>query len=124
MNRTFRAVGLLVSVGLGAFAGCQDGSDLLDESALVQSGGFLKERGDDKVRGPVGPHGKVRCATRQPDDFEMARTAGEIAAHKGGPPGAAAPPPSVTGGVINVHFHVINRRRGNCQRRCAELDER
>jgi hypothetical protein len=109
MKRSVRAV-VLCFLGLGLVASCQDGADLIDPGELAGTAA-LKQSRDDKVRGPVGPHGKVRCATRQLDDLEMARTDSEVAAHKGGPPGGP-PPPSVTGGVIDVYFHVIDRGSG------------
>ena len=98
----------LVSIGLAAVAmSCQ--GDVPGADAVGPLPAAVRAD-DDKVRGPRGPHGKVRCATRQPDEAEIARVAREAAAAR--PPGGGGGPTPVTGGVINVYFHVINQGSG------------
>jgi hypothetical protein len=106
MNRSFVRM-QLVSMSLGAVTlSCQGDVPQAGEVAGVASAA----RVDDKVRGPFGPHGKVRCATRQLDDVEMARVDRDVSA-AAKPPGGGGQPP-VTGGVVNVYFHVINQGSG------------
>jgi hypothetical protein len=98
----------LVSIGLAAVAvSCQGDVPAPDAVGALPAAVRVD---DDKVRGPAGPHGKVRCATRQPDEAEVARVVREAAAAR--PPGGGGGPTPVTGGVINVYFHVINKGSG------------
>jgi pregnancy-associated plasma protein-A len=98
---------LLGSLGLGVVAmSCQGDVPEPDPVAGLPSAAKV----DDKVRGPAGPHGKVRCATRQLDEVEMARVDHDVSAAK--PPGGGGGPPPVTGGVVSVYFHVINQGSG------------
>ncbi|MEJ6000969.1 zinc metalloprotease [Paucibacter soli] len=59
----------------------------------------------------------LRCGTPHMDEERAAEIDAHMAAHRGGPwsmakPGGPPPPPQVTGGVINVYFHVINQGSG------------
>ena len=56
----------------------------------------------------------LRCATPHMDEERAAEIDAHMLAHRGGPrsllkPGGTPPPPLVTGGVISVYFHVINK---------------
>lgn len=60
----------------------------------------------------------LRCGTPAIDEIRAAEIDDETAARQGGPgngrrPGQPPPPPAVTGGVINVYFHVIYSSTGN-----------
>jgi hypothetical protein len=84
--------------------------------ASVLPGAALKADKEDKG-GERGPHGKIRCSTRQVDGVEMARVEQEIAARKPGGGGGGGGTGgtgggAVTGGTISVYVHVINQGAG------------
>jgi hypothetical protein len=62
--------------------------------------------------------GKIRCGTRDMTDAEKADDEEKVKKHQDAsgasqkPGGGTSPPPSVTGGVINVYFHVVNQGSG------------
>ncbi|HEX7896985.1 MAG TPA: zinc metalloprotease [Planctomycetota bacterium] len=70
-----------------------------------------------------------RCMTPQPTFKESAQVEKALKAHraaKGGPPGGGGgggepPGPSVTGGLINVHFHVITSTSGEGSLSAAQI---
>ena len=49
------------------------------------------------------------CGTRELSDFERSKVEADIAARK---PGGATPAPTVTGGTIDVYFHVVTGSKG------------
>ena len=55
---------------------------------------------------------KIRCSTKELSDERKAEIDRQIADHLKGPPGGGGGGVLVTGGVINVHFHVINAGSG------------
>lgn len=108
------SVGLkVITVAIGALAtSCQGDVALTGDGEGGFPAGLRKDDDkDDKVRGPVGPHGKVRCATRQLDEAELARVTHEVGANAARKPGGGGGS-GVTGGVINVYFHVVNQGSG------------
>ena len=109
---------LLVPMLLAALATCGDDRPPFDPDqgppAGPLAGAALKEdRGGER-----GPHGKIRCSTRQVDDVEMGRVEQEIAARKPGGGGGGTGGTggggggAVTGGTISVYVHVINQGAG------------
>jgi Pregnancy-associated plasma protein-A len=104
-NRSARRVVGLLLLGLGPIA-C-DGSALDGSEELVQQAAQGGEPGrpDDPGR-PDRP----RCSTRDLDDFTRGQVEQDLQAHAQRPGGGGAP--AVTGGVVNVYFHVINQGAG------------
>jgi len=103
MKRKFFAVALasvLLAVGAAVVAAQQgllpfviEGRSFVSQEAFINAG--------------------LRCATPHVDDERAAEIDAHMLAHRGGPgnarkPGDPPPQPAVTGGMINVHFHVIN----------------
>jgi hypothetical protein len=110
MKRSIRSQ--VISVVMAALAtSCHGDPDTPGDGEELLPSALRRDDKDDKVRGPFGPHGKVRCSTRQPEDAELARVAREVEAQTARRPGGGGGP-AVTGGVINVYFHVINQGSG------------
>lgn len=102
---------MLVSGGMVLGIGCMaETGDEVDDEAFVH-----QELGQKAALANGNPQ-FTRCSTRTPSDEEIARVQMEVAARlaqgEKGKPGGGDPPPPVTGGTINVYFHVINNGTG------------
>ncbi|MBK9260662.1 MAG: zinc metalloprotease [Polyangiaceae bacterium] len=94
-------------LGIGCMA--ETGDEVDDEA-------FVHQELGQKATPANGNPQFARCSTRTPSDEEIARVQMEVAARlaqgEKGKPGGGNPPPPVTGGKINVYFHVINKGAG------------
>jgi hypothetical protein len=89
--------------GVAALLSCDGDFAALEESEPAA----LKSEDHGQA---VGPHGKIRCSTRDLDDATRGQVENDLAAHANRAAiGAAA---LASGGVINVYVHVINRGTG------------
>lgn len=105
-----RIVALVLASALTA---CVAGPETPDEGALEAD----SPTGVDNSPGNI--HDVIRCATPDPTADTMARVEAELAASQAqlvpvapSPSGTGRAVQAVTGGVINVYFHVINRGTG------------
>jgi hypothetical protein len=94
-----------------AVAGCYADSTEIDESEAGERG--------DGVSNNTNPNAAFnRCSTKELNDQQKADVEAKVAAHavaaqKGtGTGGDPTPAVTVTGGTINVYFHVINKGSG------------
>jgi hypothetical protein len=85
-------------------AGSCDGEMVADAEELVQQAVQPEDPGPPE---DLGPNGKPRCSTRPLDDNTRERVERELKDHADR--AAAGTARSVTGGVVDVYFHVINR---------------
>lgn len=60
----------------------------------------------------LSPSGYLRCSSRKPTDTEMAAVDAHVQQHMAAAKANPTTTPSVTSGVINVYFHVINKGTG------------
>lgn len=96
----------LSSAALAVF-GCVAGGHESAEPEAAERGAGL-----DAGRGGSAFH---RCDTHEPGDQERADIEAKVAAHRAAAhkkPGGGTPPPTVTGGTIDVYVHVINKGTG------------
>jgi hypothetical protein len=91
-----------VAIGVGLLS--------CDGTMLDQSAEMLQQAAANEDHGPVGPHGVPRCSTRPLDDTARARVEKELKEHADR--AASGSGRSVTGGVVDVYFHVINNGTG------------
>jgi hypothetical protein len=85
-------------------AGSCDGEMVADAEELVQQAVQPEDPGPPE---DLGPNGKPRCSTRPLDDNTRERVERELKDHADR--AAAGTARSVTGGVVDVYFHVISR---------------
>ena len=83
-------------------------SVLLAGSVLVACGD--EDDGNLTEEDNVHRTGQVRCSTHEPSDLEKAAIDQTVASHMASLTGSGTS--SVTGGTIDVHFHVINQGTG------------
>lgn len=89
--------------GLASAAGCGAGGGDDTEAAGQSETGV--SAGQEHANGHSA---LVRCGSRTPSDAEMAAVDSQVAAHRSSSGGGA----SVTGGTIDVYFHVIRSGTG------------
>jgi len=96
---------------IGGLAACDTSADSTDADP---------SRADD-IDESLRHAGKIRCGTRDLGDADKARVEQDIIAHyaedaamqkRGGNGGGGGGGTTVTGGTINVYFHVINKGSG------------
>lgn len=110
----FAAMAALVSGGLLMGVGCvaETGDPEADEITV-------DEPGQEEAAASTGPVQYHRCNTRELSeteilaiDFEVAQFMAKTKQSTQQKPGAGSTPQAVTGGTINVYFHVINNGSG------------
>jgi len=80
--------------------------------AEVEGPGVEQQAVNDKAEEHANGNAAFqRCSTRNPTDAEIAKS-NEIVSGAKGKPGGGGGGPAVTGGKINVYFHVINQGVG------------
>jgi hypothetical protein len=97
-----------IALGLGAGAIALDAAQQSQRPFVIGGQSFISQEAFIAAG--------LRCGTPHVDDERAAEIDTAIAARQGGPgasrkPGTP-PPPAVTGGVINVYFHVIRSSAG------------
>jgi hypothetical protein len=95
--------------GLASAAGCgAEGQDDIDPSSVAEEAGQSEAAVDAAKEHANGHAAFVRCGSRTPSDAEIAAVDSQVAAHRS----SSSSAPLVTGGTIDVYFHVIRSGTG------------